>query len=738
MIARRAIFRRYAVVLATALAGGLLAYAALELAFATRAQVERTRELHVSEARAVAGRISFFFEEIERSLVAIASLPWGAGLSDADRMTEYQGAMRRLPAVREVVLADAGGAELLFASRADASRVGSGAAADRDLAARARPEAAAFGPVRLGSAGQAPSVQMAVRDRGAPARVTLATVDLQFVSDELARMPRRGGESAYMLDSAGRLVSHADVSRPLQRSDGPHPLHGATLAMPHGSAWARDAEGRRVLAVWHRSESLPWTVVVESPWREALGPVMENLYRALAFVALALVLAIVASRHLAERMSRPVLTLKAGADAFGRGDLGHRIEVATGDELEELAADFNRMAAQLQEYTSGLEHLVGERTASLQEAMRARSLFLAAASHDLRQPLYAITILADTLALHPLPPDAADALAKQRAALSVLRGLFDNLLDLSRFESGEVRVNPRRIALREALLPLALEYEVVCRSKGLAWRCELAEDLVVSTDPELLRRLAGNLLSNAARYTERGEVSLSARREGDRVVIEVADTGAGIPQEQQARVFDEFVQLDNPGRGRDRGVGLGLSIVRKVDALLDARLRLRSAPGQGTTITFELPLAVGEPARQGEPIEAPAGSMEGLRVWIVEDDPLVRDALAAQFAAWGADPAFAASRVEVEELHQADGRWPDAAILDDMLGAERGLEIARWLATHMEARRILLVTGNVEAEAGEALRQSGFRLLHKPLSSTVIAQWLHDAAAAGIAEERSA
>ncbi|HET7731976.1 MAG TPA: cache domain-containing protein, partial [Usitatibacter sp.] len=255
MIARRAIFRRYALVLATTLAGGLLAYAALELAFATRAQVERTRELHVSEARAVAGRVSFFFEEIERSLVAVASLPWGAGLSDADRMTEYQGAMRRLPALREVVLADPGGAELLFASRGDANRVGSGAAADRDLVARARAEAAAFGPVRLGTAaGQAPSVQMAVRDRGTPARVTLATVDLQFVSDELARMPRRGSESAYMLEAGGRLVSHADVSRPLQRSGEPHPVHAATLAMPHGSAWARDADGRLVLAVWHRSE----------------------------------------------------------------------------------------------------------------------------------------------------------------------------------------------------------------------------------------------------------------------------------------------------------------------------------------------------------------------------------------------------------------------------------------------------------------------------------------------------
>lgn len=594
---RRAIFRRYAFLLATALAGALAAYALLETAFATREQVERTRELHVSEARAVAGRVASFFGEIERELVAIATTPWAAGLDEADRITEYHRAMRRLPAIRDIALVGPDGKERLFASRSAATRIGSGLVVDPELAARARAGAAAFGPVRRSDAGQAPSVAMAVRDRGEGGAVSIATVDLQFVSDELARMPRRGNEAVLMLDAEGRLVSHRDVSRALREDDSVHPGFERTAWSPSGSAWTRNPEGALALAVWHRSDRLPWTVVVESPWREALAPVMANLLRALAFIAAAILLAIAASRHLADRMARPVLTLKEGADAFGRGELDHRIVVETGDELEALAADFNRMAAQLGEYTGGLERLVDERTAQLREAMRARALFLAAASHDLRQPLYAISILADTVAMHELPPEAAAALAKQRAAIAVLRGLFDNLLDLSRFESGEIRAHPREVALREVLGPLAEETEVLARARGLEWRCDLV-DATVHTDPELLRRLAGNLLANAVRYTERGRVSLTARAEGDRVHVEVADTGRGIPREEQARVFEEFVRLDDPAPDRDRGVGLGLAIVKRIDALLGSHLVLDSEPGVGTVVRFSIArVTVGEMAQ---------------------------------------------------------------------------------------------------------------------------------------------
>ena len=384
------------------------------------------------------------------------------------------------------------------------------------------------------------------------------------------------------------------------------------------------------------------------------------------------------------------------------------------------------MADQIREYTTGLERKVDERTSELRDALRARALFLAAASHDLRQPLYAISILADTLALEQLPPGARETLAKQREAIAVLRGLFDNLLDLSRFDSGEIRMNPRAAPLREILMPIAIEQEVVCRAKGLRWDVEIA-DVWVVTDPELVRRIAANLLSNAARYTPRGSVSLVAERVGAHVRLVVADTGIGIAPEDQQRVFEEFVQLDNPSRERDRGVGLGLSIVKKISTLLAANLQMKSAPGEGTRISIDIPLAEEMPATpEARPhLEASTEEFAGLRIWAVEDDPLVRGALSAQFEAWGVDYAFAASRAEVEALRESDGGWPDGVMLDDMLGhGERGLAIAQWLAQSMPRERLVLVTGNVEPGAVERLGASGLAVFRKPLAAAVLAHWL--------------
>jgi CheY-like chemotaxis protein/anti-sigma regulatory factor (Ser/Thr protein kinase) len=317
----------------------------------------------------------------------------------------------------------------------------------------------------------------------------------------------------------------------------------------------------------------------------------------------------------------------------------------------------------------------------------------------------------------------------------VLRGLFDNLLDLSRFDSGEIRVRRRIVSLREMLVPIAVEHEVVCRAKGLEWQCDIADGWV-ETDPELVRRIVANLLSNAVRYTERGSVSLKTRLVDGDYRLTVADTGVGIAPEDQARVFEEFVQLDNPSRERDRGVGLGLSIVRKISALLGANLQLDSAAGQGTRVSIDMPVAQAHVAEVPQPpvAEAPAAELAGMRLWVVEDDPLVRDALAKQFDAWGVDHAFALDRSEVERLREADGDWPDAVMLDDMLGrGERGLDIARWLEARMPRERLVIVTGNVQPAALEDLRASGFAVLQKPLASAVIAQWLH-----GVVRDRAA
>ncbi|MEO7741565.1 MAG: ATP-binding protein [Usitatibacter sp.] len=729
MSPRRIIFRRYALIISATLAGTLGAYALLEIAFSTRQNVRRAQEFHVSEARALAGRVSFFFEEIQRNFVAVASFPWSRGLPVTDRMGEYQRIMRLLPAVREVVLADDKGAELFFVSRTDPDRIASGRVVDTVLFEGAGAANARFSAVRHERAGSAPFVLLAFRDRGQPGVFALATVNLQFVSDELARMPRRGKESAYLLDAEGRLVAHSDVSRPLKAKAQDRSLLDRIGNEAEGSQWLRNEGGALTLSVWRKLENPPWTVIVESPWQEALDPVLAALYRALAFIAIAIACAVLISRWLADRMARPVVTLKEGAEAFGAGDLDHRIELHTGDELEELAKEFNLMAAQLQDYTVGLERKVDEKTARLQEAMRARALFLAAASHDLRQPLYAISILADTMALEMPPGTTQTMLGKQRQAIGVLRELFDNLLDLSRFESGEIRPRLRDVRLREVFAPAAVEHEVLCEAKGLKWINQV-EDAWVRTDPELVRRLASNLLSNAVRYTPTGKVSLIARVTGAEVSVTIADTGVGISPSDQKRVFEEFVQLENPSRDRDRGVGLGLAIVARIDRLLGARLALESEAGRGTRVTFHIPVAV-EVAMPtvDEAIEPTAPDLSGLRVWVVEDNAMVRDALAAQLGAWGVDAAFAATRAQVEALRESDGGWADAVVLDDMLeGGENGLEVARWLAEHIPAHRIVMATGNVDPQRVQLLEESGLRVLRKPMAASVLARLLHDAA----------
>jgi CheY-like chemotaxis protein len=236
-----------------------------------------------------------------------------------------------------------------------------------------------------------------------------------------------------------------------------------------------------------------------------------------------------------------------------------------------------------------------------------------------------------------------------------------------------------------------------------------------------------NLLSNAVRYTARGQVQLVATGQESRAIVQVTDTGIGIAPEDQARVFDEFVQVDNPARDRERGVGLGLSIVKRISELIDAKMVLDSRPGSGTTISFELPVVPAEAVTA--PARAPDESADftGLRVWVVEDDPAVREGLRKLLGGWGIQVSVVASRKELIALRE--GGTPDAVILDDMLGpGEGGLEIAQWLRTFIAEERIVLVTGNVNEERTGQLEASGIVVLRKPLAASDLAQWLRDAA----------
>jgi CheY-like chemotaxis protein len=213
----------------------------------------------------------------------------------------------------------------------------------------------------------------------------------------------------------------------------------------------------------------------------------------------------------------------------------------------------------------------------------------------------------------------------------------------------------------------------------------------------------------------------------------VEDSGIGIASADRSRVFEEFVQLDNVGRDREKGVGLGLSIVAGIGELLGLAVTLDSTPGAGTRISFVLPTAQEQPASVIEvaPESEEDSPYAGLRLWVVEDDFLVRDALHIQLDAWSVDHDFARDRKELLALHDSDGAWPDAVMLDDMLGrGEQGLELAQWLATQMPAERIVLATGNVDPARVAKLQQSGLRLMRKPLTSDELRGWLRQCAQA--------
>jgi CheY-like chemotaxis protein/anti-sigma regulatory factor (Ser/Thr protein kinase) len=246
----------------------------------------------------------------------------------------------------------------------------------------------------------------------------------------------------------------------------------------------------------------------------------------------------------------------------------------------------------------------------------------------------------------------------------------------------------------------------------------------VESDFDLLSRLVRNLVSNAIRYTTEGGVTIETTHDGEHVLLSVQDTGIGIAPEDQERVFQEFVQLANPQRARDKGTGLGLAIVRHIAALLSHPIHVESAPGRGTRITVRLPAA--SDAGAAAPAAAPdrATALEGRRVWIVEDDPLVRDALLGYFQQRGSAVRTALTRSDLLELERQDG-LPDFVILDDMLGgAESGLVLALWLASRMPRNCILITTGNPEEARWVALSASGITALRKPVSTAALNDWL--------------
>jgi len=385
------------------------------------------------------------------------------------------------------------------------------------------------------------------------------------------------------------------------------------------------------------------------------------------------------------------------------------------NKYERLNADLERRVAAK---SASLEFQLAETQQAREDAEaanRAKSRFLAAASHDLRQPLHALGLFTDALSGHTCDTVGADLVHRIRTSVVSLETLLSGLLDISKLDAGVVTPEPRDLRLDDLFARLANDFLPEALEKELRL-VVVPTKRVVRSDPALLERIMRNLVANALRYTERGGVVVGARRRGDRVAIEVWDSGAGIDAAEREHIFEEFYQIGNPERDRTRGLGLGLAIVRRLADLLGHEVEVASRVGQGSV--FRILARAGDPNALPSAVPAAAenaGSLHGRCVVVVDDEPSVRESTHKLLSAWGC--MVVAAGDPAEALAALDGRIPSALLVDYRLrGGLDGLAaIARLRAALNRQVPAALVSGESSADELARIKESGFLLLHKPV-----------------------
>ncbi|MBK6336256.1 MAG: response regulator [Betaproteobacteria bacterium] len=345
-------------------------------------------------------------------------------------------------------------------------------------------------------------------------------------------------------------------------------------------------------------------------------------------------------------------------------------------------------------------------------ADRAKSRFLAAASHDLRQPLHALGLFAAALGQRSHEPESMAIVERIKTLAGSLGALFSSLLDVSKLEAGIVVAAPRDVALAPLLERIANDFAPEALDQGLDLLV-LPTRRVVRSDPLLLERILRNLVANALKYTQRGGVLVGCRPRGGGVSIEVWDTGPGIPPAEQSRIFEEFYQIGNAERDRAKGLGLGLAIVRRLADLLGHRVELASRPGRGSVFRVQVPRASGDVADAPPGVDAPATTLTGRRILVVDDEVAVRDGMCDLLAAWGCRAEAFAGPAEVPP----DTLPPDAMIVDyRLVGSVDGLAaIAELRARFGRDLPAILISGESSSAHLARIDASGIPLLHKPV-----------------------
>jgi len=399
--------------------------------------------------------------------------------------------------------------------------------------------------------------------------------------------------------------------------------------------------------------------------------------------------------------------------------------------------DFKRTEQALLEAKQTLEQRVEERTRELQLALEAqrdakrlaeetnatKTRFVAAASHDLLQPLNAARLFASALEEHSDDPAVLEIAGRIDSSMRAAEDVLDDMLDIARLESGTMRAEITDFALAEAFEHLERQFAPLAARRGLRLRVT-RPPCSVRSDRVLLRRVLQNLISNALRYTQRGGVLVGCRRRGNFVELEVWDTGPGIAGQHQRAIFDEFQRLDRPSPWGEQGIGLGLSICDRIARLLGLRLGLRSRPGHGSVFSVRVPLGEtppAEPAESREVARLPSSLVE-LTILCVDNEPEILAGMSALLSRWGVRVVTAAGTAEARQIALRDR---PAVVLADYRLAESdcdGIDLLTELCSvdGSTAPAGVLITADHTAAVAERSRNLGFPVLRKPLKPAAL------------------
>jgi signal transduction histidine kinase len=606
----RRLFWKYTIFFALLVTGALLASGITELYFSYQENKAALVALQREKALAAASQIEGYIKEIERQMGWVTQPQRAAtGATPEQRRLDFFRLQRQVQAITEASYIDATGREQMQVSRLKMDVIGGQADLSHDPRfVEAKAHRVYRGPVEFRKESE-PYMDIAIAEGGKGGGVTAAAVNLKFIWDVVSQIKIGQAGQAFVVDAQGILIAHPDISLVLQKTDLSR-LEQVRRALARAPApgepgpqgpIARNLRNEPVLTAHATIPALGWTVFVEQPLEEAFEPLRASVKRTVLLLMLGIALSVGASLMLARTMVRPIRVLQAGAAKIGAGQLGDRIQVRTGDELEGLAAQFNSMASALQESYAGLERKVEERTHEIEEkgrqlevANQHKSEFLANMSHELRTPLNAIIGFSEVLlqrmfgALNAKQEEyLQDVLSSGRHLLS----LINDILDLSKVEAGRMELELGRFDLPATLQDTQILVRERAARHGIILALEVDGRLgACVADERKLKQVMLNLLSNAVKFTpEGGRVDVRAVPTDGAVEISVTDTGIGIAPENQEAIFEEFRQVSGEYAHKREGTGLGLTLARKFVELHGGRIWVKSQLGQGSTFTFSLP-----------------------------------------------------------------------------------------------------------------------------------------------------